>query len=469
MRCLIHFYDDWLDFRIPEIAAILKLHDLVWDNIVEEQQFGNGELDRHFYIVQLPSDKVVKAICARAVLVRAVYELWAVGHNLAETVANARLLPSSFLEPYLAQEKSWAIQVNTFGRTLSMEQKQQCREHFKFIAFQGPVNVTQADTELWLSLDFNKYRHILPTDVPTTFPTITTTVSSAMELIDSNPALPDEKTENNGTMDVPAYLGRIIARGGMKEELKMYDLKKRLYLGPTSLDDSLALILANISGVVPGMFAYDPFVGTASILIALAHFGAVCTGSDIDPRVLRGDMYAGAGDKTEDPPAAAAADAVDATGALTATLTATATLTEPDSKYTSIELSTAKKTKQQNHDRKTRNIFENFKAYNLAPPELIRMDNHRFDRHIRIQHTFDSDVLSQKTTQRDCDEGYFDVIVTDPPYGIRAGAKKSGKSRPVDYKISDERRHDHIPSTQKYPVEEVMLDLLHTAARSLVW
>jgi len=24
-------------------------------------------------------------------------------------------------------------------------------------------------------------------------------------------------------------------------------------------------------------------------------------------------------------------------------------------------------------------------------------------------------------------EGFFDVIVTDPPYGIRAGAKKSGQ------------------------------------------
>jgi hypothetical protein len=25
-------------------------------------------------------------------------------------------------------------------------------------------------------------------------------------------------------------------------------------------------------------------------------------------------------------------------------------------------------------------------------------------------------------------EGFFDVIVTDPPYGIRAGAKKSGQA-----------------------------------------
>lgn len=84
----------------------------------------------------------------------------------------------------------------------------------------------------------------------------------------------------------------------MKEVIRKYDLKKRLYLGPTSLDDSLALLLANISKVSicltnhsqaldkqftlqvrPGSIAYDPFVGTASILVALTHFGAICVGN----------------------------------------------------------------------------------------------------------------------------------------------------------------------------------------------
>ena len=51
------------------------------------------------------------------------------------------------------------------------------------------------------------------------------------------------------------------------------DLKKRLYLGPTSLDPSLALIMANMGGVKKGHLAFDPFAGTASILVALAHFG----------------------------------------------------------------------------------------------------------------------------------------------------------------------------------------------------
>jgi tRNA G10 N-methylase Trm11 len=40
-----------------------------------------------------------------------------------------------------------------------------------------------------------------------------------------------------------------VASGGQKEALRKYDLKKRLYLGPTSLDTSLALLLANISQV----------------------------------------------------------------------------------------------------------------------------------------------------------------------------------------------------------------------------
>ena len=56
------------------------------------------------------------------------------------------------------------------------------------------------------------------------------------------------------------------------------------YIGPTSLDHSLALILANLAGVRQGNLVLDPFVGTASILVACSYFGAFCTGMDIDAR-----------------------------------------------------------------------------------------------------------------------------------------------------------------------------------------
>jgi tRNA (guanine10-N2)-methyltransferase len=178
----------------------------------------------------------------------------------------------------------------------------------------------------------------------------------------------------------------------MKEACRKYDLKKRFYLGPTTLDDSLALILANLSRVSTDMLVYDPFVGTASILIALTHFGAMCFGSDIDTRVLRGEMYAGSCPKGQ-------------------------------------------KTGQETRTR--RDIFENFKRYNLPVPELIRMDNHVFDRHITLQ-SHGTYTISETTncctmmssgaagSANDSSQGLFDAIVTDPPYGIRAGAKKSG-------------------------------------------
>lgn len=103
-------------------------------------------------------------------------------------------------------------------------------------------------------------------------------------------------------------------------------------------------------------------------------------------------------------------------------------------------------------DSTKRDIFENFKSYDLEKPELIRMDNHLLDRHIQLQTSSsratsssdrgrdkdrgrdgsraDSNELSSNSSgirrEEDALDGMFDVIVTDPPYGIRAGAKKSG-------------------------------------------
>lgn len=79
----------------------------------------------------------------------------------------------------------------------------------------------------------------------------------------------------------------------VKNLFRKYDLKSRGYLGPTSLDHELAFLMGNLALVKSGMMVLDPFVGTGSILVALGHFGAMCMGTDIDIRVLKGEMYAG--------------------------------------------------------------------------------------------------------------------------------------------------------------------------------
>lgn len=83
------------------------------------------------------------------------------------------------------------------------------------------------------------------------------------------------------------YFGRLVGVGA-RELLKRYTLKKRAYISTTSMDSELALLTANLSLARPGTLFYDPFVGTGSLPIACAHFGAVVMGSDIDGRTVRG-------------------------------------------------------------------------------------------------------------------------------------------------------------------------------------
>lgn len=83
------------------------------------------------------------------------------------------------------------------------------------------------------------------------------------------------------------FLGRLISLGN-RAIIDRYDVKKRHYIGNTTMDAELSLVTANFSHAAPGKLIYDPFIGTGSFPIACSHFGAVTFGSDIDGRAIRG-------------------------------------------------------------------------------------------------------------------------------------------------------------------------------------
>jgi len=64
--------------------------------------------------------------------------------------------------------------------------------------------------------------------------------------------------------------------------------------------------------------------------------------------------------------------------------------------------------------------------------------------------------------RRDLEEVY-DAVITDPPYGVRAGGRKS-VAKP-DIHIGDV--DSHYPQTDPYPLGECLRDLLDAAAKSL--
>lgn len=75
---------------------------------------------------------------------------------------------------------------------------------------------------------------------------------------------------------------------GARDTANTYDLKRRPYIGTTSMDAALSLVTANLALAAPARLCLDPFVGTGSFLLAAAHFGGTVVGSDIDGRQIRG-------------------------------------------------------------------------------------------------------------------------------------------------------------------------------------
>lgn len=66
------------------------------------------------------------------------------------------------------------------------------------------------------------------------------------------------------------------------------NLKDRKFIGNTSMDPLLSIVMANLANVKENDIVVDPFVGTGSILVAAASLGAHVIGSDIDWLMLHG-------------------------------------------------------------------------------------------------------------------------------------------------------------------------------------
>ena len=288
-RALIQFFDSsWTDFRLAELHALLKLNGV--DPASLKLTYDESQLEGNFLILDLPSKEIARKLCERSVLIKTIHELWASGPSLSAVVEATGALPDAFVQPYFASENSWSIQIDGFCRKLLPAVKEEFRRRFKSVLnFRGPISINQPAVELWLVLDYSARNQEEEAARQRAKEENSSTTVFTSAKCNSYPSAATAASDD----DVPTYLGVLVAKGGMREELRKYDLKKRLYLGPTSLDDSLAFLLGNLSAVRAGMLVFDPFVGTASILVAMAHFGAVTAGSDIDPRVLRGMMYAG--------------------------------------------------------------------------------------------------------------------------------------------------------------------------------
>jgi tRNA (guanine10-N2)-methyltransferase len=451
---LVEFAHKHLDFQLAELESVLDLYGILLHQDqgclviplpatdATHSSSGNGkrkeEIDvpRSFAILSFPSsssdwlqlftpchgDNVdnktsistpgsrpnLVQILHRCTLIRSAMELWGMGQTLEECAANTKTwVHSSPLgkscwdqacggddrssgkastalriddnQGIYENLPSWKITVHTLGSKYSRSEQDAMRRQFAFLDFPGPVRMEDPMYEFVLIREIE-----LDSQGSPLYP-------RHSHLQDTNGGkilIP----ENEARSPLACYFGRVLGgtrtfkgRGGVEQ----YSLKKRAYLGPTSMDAELSFIMTNLGQVQRGSFCFDPFVGTGSILLSCAIRGAYCFGSDIDIRVLRGMN-------------------------------------------------------------KENNVFSNFEQFQLPRPDLIRSDNAIYHRHFRKHLPM------------------YDAIICDPPYGIRAGARKSGSRLENPKPVDEEQRHDHIAQTKPYAVSDVMSDLLDMAARTLV-
>ena len=147
----------------------------------------------------------------------------------------------------LYSQSSFKFTIDTFQGSISAAEQLPIIESYSFLPFNGPIRLRSPEQEFTIFADYALH------------------------------AAEPRKL----------YLGRRIATGA-RNAIVEYSLKKRRYIDTTSMDAELALLTANMTHAGPGKLIYDPFVGTGSLTIAAAHFGAVAWGSDIDGRSVRG-------------------------------------------------------------------------------------------------------------------------------------------------------------------------------------
>ncbi|CAJ1969576.1 unnamed protein product [Cylindrotheca closterium] len=415
---LIEFAYRHLDFQIAEIESVLDMHGIQLGSpdcrvypLPGQDETGrttpassNPELRRPYLILSFPAKDASKLsdnsnsvdrwglvtratnenasiaeILSRCTLVKTIVELWGASTSSLDTCAkecgewikNTKVGQSIFAN-VAGEQESWKLTVHTLGTKYTREEQAEMRDKFSYLGFQGPVQMKEPNHEYVLIREVEMDGKGSPLH--------------PRHGIDKN-VIP----EHDKLPPLGLYFGRLLGgkskkgRGGLEQ----YNLKNRVYLGPTSMDAELSFVMTNYGQVQKGSVVFDPFVGTGSILLSCALRGAYCMGSDIDIRVLKGRN-------------------------------------------------------------KEETIWKNFDQYHLRRPELLRTDNAIYHRHFRRH------------------QPLYDAIVCDPPYGIRAGARKTGSRKDTPRPILEEHRHDHIAQTKPYPVSDVMSDLLDVAARTLV-
>ncbi|KAH3899258.1 related to tRNA (guanine(10)-N2)-methyltransferase [Saccharomycodes ludwigii] len=252
-KYLLFLVQQHLNFRKAELESLADLYNINLD-------FSTYSDDSPFFIVDLPNDETASKLVERSILSKGIYELYAQDKNYE--LLHSRLSENN----KVLDEIESAYKSSTFK--------------FDFQYYGGKKKYTKS-TQI---KKINEFTYLpLKGTIDLRSPQVTFTILEYFEM------LTPQKSKDEPSQIFFTRLVSPSLRTRGDTILDIYALKNRPFRGTTSFEAELSLVTCNISQVKPFCLMYDPFVGTGSFLVTAAEFGALCLGSDIDGRMIRGN------------------------------------------------------------------------------------------------------------------------------------------------------------------------------------
>uniref|UniRef100_UPI00358F6BA9 tRNA (guanine(10)-N2)-methyltransferase homolog isoform X1 n=2 Tax=Myxine glutinosa TaxID=7769 RepID=UPI00358F6BA9 len=245
-RYLLLLAQEHLEFRLPELKALFSVFgaDLEYDKITSPEK-------EPFLVVKNVDEETVRKVMARTVCAKSAYEIWGTGRTLDELVTSLRTYPKHRMSPFCKADSTFKISVHSFNKTLPQADRLNKIEALSFLPWDGKVNLSAPDHTFCLLENYAGDVNNIPND------------------------------------PCQVFFGRWLT-DGQRDLIRRYSIKTRHFIGNTSMDATLSFIMANHARVKPQDVVFDPFVGTGSLLVASAHYGAYVTGGDIDYNTIHG-------------------------------------------------------------------------------------------------------------------------------------------------------------------------------------
>ncbi|RZC34191.1 tRNA (guanine(10)-N2)-methyltransferase -like, partial [Asbolus verrucosus] len=232
-----------IEFRFAEMESLVSLLN------VDMKHVGEPDSTAPYWIVEFASESDLKRLVSRSVSVRSCIELWAHAKDMGSLHQKLQNFPKHLMEPYFQPNLSFKIEVETFCRHITQKEKINKLESFSYLPVQGPVRLKDPN----VCLQYIEYYGTRANDPP--------------------------------ELPYDVFFGRWVA-SGLRQLIRKLSLKTRKFIGNTSMDPQLSLLMANQAKVKNGDLVLDPFVGSGSLLVAAAEFGGFVFGSDIDYLML---------------------------------------------------------------------------------------------------------------------------------------------------------------------------------------